>query len=169
MRKVYVLRSIFVALALVGLTAAASVASGSDLSRRPLVPTADGTSALARTPGSIVFGCCDPPTFAGTKITGRIDWSSWTRKRAVGSGALWVDPCNPDCAAEGFRPYPATIRLSDPQKLGGRLVFRDIAFTYTGRKHLSWLKRATVKYKFLTGSSPHGPDYFFVFPSTVPR
>lgn len=164
MRKLHHLRSIAVTLAVVGLPAAASGASASELRILPSVPATDGTSALAKSPGSITFGCCDPPTFAGTRLKSPIRWKSWTPKTALGIGAMWVDPCHPYCAAQDSYPLPATLRLSDPQKLGGHLVFRKITITYTTRKHLSWLKRATVAYKLLTGSGPHGPDYYFRFP-----
>jgi hypothetical protein len=166
MRKLHGVRLISVALAVVGLAAAASGASASGLTGLPLVPTTDGTSALARTLSSITFGCCDPPTFAGARAKSPIRWRSWTQRSAVGTGAMWVDPCHPDCAAEGYYPYPATVRLSDPQRLGGHLVFSEISITYTTHKRVSWLTRATVHYKFLTGSppKPHGPDYFFTFP-----
>lgn len=160
-------RLISVALAVAAVTAvsAASASSASRVTGRPLVPTSDGTSVLARTPRSIVFGCCDPPTFAGTRAKRPIRWKSWTQKGAIGTGAMWVDPCRPDCAAEGYRRYPATILFSDPRKLGVHRVFREMSITYTTRRQIGWLTHATVEYKFLTGSPPlHGPIYFFKFP-----
>lgn len=166
MTKLHDLRLITVALAAAGLAAAAAGASASNPTSLPLVPTSDGTSALARAPRWIEFGCCDPPTFAGTRAGNPIRWKAWTRTNAVGTGAMWIDPCRPDCAVDGFDPFPATVRLSDPQRLGGHLVFRAISITYTSRKQVSWLNRVMVHYRFLTGSSPkpHGADYFFEFP-----
>lgn len=82
---------------------------------------------------------------------------------------MWVDPCRPNCAASPYQRYPATVRLSDAQKLGGHLVFRQISITYTTSKHVSWLKRARVKYKFLGGAVPIGPDYYFEFPDPALR
>jgi hypothetical protein len=52
-----------------------------------------------------------------------ISWSSWTRARAVGSGTLDVDSCDPDCVVGRFIKQPALVVLSQPRDTDGRLLF----------------------------------------------
>jgi hypothetical protein len=124
---------------------------------RPSVPTGDGVATVAVRPGSIVFGCCDPASFDGTTRGGRADWTSWTRTSAVGVGAVWIDPCKPSCAEDGYVPYPATLRLSDPRRLGHHVVFTHMTVKYTTSKRANWLSNVTVAYKVFDGA----PDYYF--------
>jgi hypothetical protein len=42
-----------------------------------------------------------------------LHWSSWGAAKAVGSGTLERDNCQPSCANGAYAPYPATVTLSD--------------------------------------------------------
>jgi hypothetical protein len=54
-------------------------------------------------------------------------------------------------------PYPATLRLSDPRRMGRHVVFTQMTIRYTTSKRMRWLSRVTVAYKLFDGA----PDYFF--------
>ncbi len=40
---------------------------------------------------------------------GHLHWSQWSSTQATGHGAVWIDDCQPDCAAGTFPAYPVTI------------------------------------------------------------
>jgi hypothetical protein len=46
---------------------------------------------------------------------GHMIWSSWTGTVAVGSGAVWLDTCEPDCAQGVFVPYAVRVRAFAPR------------------------------------------------------
>jgi len=95
---------------------------------RYVVPssTASSGSGLASLPRVYSFGCAGeaPPTIDpasipvacadGSAVLTHLNWTSWTRSRAAGSGTLQLNNCTPTCAGGTFSPYSATIALSDP-------------------------------------------------------
>ncbi len=98
--------------------AASAVAQGAP----GLLTEQDGKFAVR--PATIVY------TGDGTGIVGRlgkganarggIDWESWTPRLAYGAGTVWLDDCNPNCAAGHYRGYPSRIIADDAA--GGRFT-----------------------------------------------
>jgi hypothetical protein len=42
-------------------------------------------------------------------------WAAWTSSDATGTGLLWLNLCQPDCAAGKLAHYPVRVTLSDVQ------------------------------------------------------
>lgn len=129
--------------ALVAMPAAVSAQSA------PTPKAATGTSprGLTRRPKQIVYTPDGSGYFAGAHRHGRgaspIHWSSWGTTAATGTGADWLDNCEPDCAQGHFTAYRATIRLDRPKRLGGQLVFTRLTIKLTG-PHPARLSRGLV-------------------------
>jgi hypothetical protein len=103
----------------------------------PEVPVQFLSSHLARRPAQIVLATITPPTLAGNgtfKRPGSIKWKTWTSTSATGVGAEFLDPCRPSCAEDDYAKFPVTIRFSDPGRLAGHLVFRQLSLVFTGRR-----------------------------------
>jgi hypothetical protein len=90
---------------------------------------------------------------------GKIRWTSYGATSAKGSGANWLDNCDPSCAGGKFSSYPVTLSVSDPSVVHGRDIFTRMIVDYTGKlpngvKHnkQTW----TVKYS--------DGGYFWKFP-----
>jgi hypothetical protein len=62
---------------------------------------------------------------------GRLTWSSWSATRALGSGAVWLDDCNPSCAAGRFSPYAVKVQAFRP--VGGHFTRLTFTYTYKGK------------------------------------
>ena len=56
-------------------------------------------------------------------------WSHWTARSAFAWGTLWVDNCQPNCAAGHYVKYPASVSLS--------------AWPHRGVSYFSWM---TLRY-----------------------
>ena len=70
-------------------------------------------------PGHIVYtgdGSGVLGGFGGTGAghPGRLQWTSWTRTQASGSGAVWLDDCTPDCAEGTFAPHKVEVKAFRP-------------------------------------------------------
>lgn len=94
----------------------------------------DGTGAgLLVRPAEILYtgdGSGELGGFDGTGKNGDVGhlrWSSWTRKRAFGTGAVWLDDCTPNCAAGRFSPHAVKVRVFRP--IG--VVFTRLTLSYT--------------------------------------
>jgi len=57
-------------------------------------------------------------------------WSRWTGASAAGDAVLWVDTCQPTCAAGHYRTYPATVRLSRAADRAGAGFFSRMRLRY---------------------------------------
>jgi hypothetical protein len=56
---------------------------------------------------------------------GHLKWSRWTATEALGTGAVWLDNCLPDCAQGKPSPYAVAVRAFDRQgNHYGRLTLR---------------------------------------------
>jgi hypothetical protein len=76
------------------------------------------TGGIALTPGeTLIFGgwgaClqhgnCNPGEY------GHVDWKTWTRTSATGSGLLWTEDCGGDCDSGTWTHAPATASASMP-------------------------------------------------------
>lgn len=58
---------------------------------------------------------------------GHLRWREWTQTRGLGSGAVWINACVPNCASGTFAPHAADVLASNPL----RGVFRLLTITYS--------------------------------------
>jgi hypothetical protein len=68
--------------------------------------TGDGTGFLGGFDG----------TGRGSDQFGHLTWLSWTTTIATGSGAVWVNSCEPNCAQGSFSPIAAKVRAFAPRR-----------------------------------------------------
>jgi hypothetical protein len=64
------------------------------------------TSILYTGDGSGILGGFDG---TGASHPGHLRWLSWTRSRAVGFGAVWLDDCSPSCASGTFTAHTVKV------------------------------------------------------------
>jgi hypothetical protein len=65
-------------------------------------------------PRSVIITCAD----GNFRVRG-IQWSSWTRREARGTGTALVNDCDPNCAEGTFRHYAIRLRAYRPRRTGG--------------------------------------------------
>jgi hypothetical protein len=114
-------------IALASICALPAVALAAGTSARVLVPSCAGAQYK---PHKLTLSC------DGSNYLGQLTWSTWTRKRSMGTGIDHVNDCQPDCASGHFTGYPVTVTLSRPGTCPHlRLkAFRHILLTY-GAQH----------------------------------
>jgi hypothetical protein len=71
---------------------------------------ADCVGPPSTQPSTITLACADD----GIGIQG-ITWGTWTNESATGHATLWMNLCQPDCAAGKTADYPVQVTLSDVQ------------------------------------------------------
>jgi hypothetical protein len=57
-------------------------------------------------------------------------WSHWTASSASARGTLWVDNCQPNCAAGHYAKYPASVSLSRVASRQGVSYFSAMTLRY---------------------------------------
>lgn len=57
-------------------------------------------------------------------------WSHWTARSAFAWGTLWVDNCQPNCAAGQYAKYPASVGLSRVATHRGVSYFSRLTLRY---------------------------------------
>ena len=57
-------------------------------------------------------------------------WSHWTASSAFAWGTLWVDNCQPNCAAGHYVKYPASVSLSRVAAHQGVSYFSRLTLRY---------------------------------------
>lgn len=62
---------------------------------------------------------------------GSISWSSWGSSRARGTGYLWVDNCNPNCASGRYKGHKVGISASNVRNGDFRRI--TLSCTVSGR------------------------------------
>jgi hypothetical protein len=78
-------------------------------------------------PADVIIACGD----ASLGARG-MTWSSWTRKKADGTGTGQVNDCNPDCVHGTTRSAPMELQLSKPQLCSnGKRVFAKLRYIWT--------------------------------------
>ncbi len=78
-------------------------------------------------PKSVIIACGDASL--GAKD---MTWSTWTRKRADGTGTGLINDCNPDCAHGTTKSASMELQLSKPQLCSnGRRVFAKLRYIWT--------------------------------------
>jgi hypothetical protein len=60
-----------------------------------------------------------------------ISWSSWTTTGARGAATHGINGCKPNCAQGTYTYFPVDVRLSNPARLNGILVFKTIVMSPT--------------------------------------
>jgi hypothetical protein len=73
---------------------------------------------------------------------GRMTWSSWTSIQALGSGAVWLDDCMPNCAQGKFHPYTVTVHASDAR--AGHFTRLTLRYNFHGKQTID--RRALQKF-----------------------
>jgi hypothetical protein len=63
---------------------------------------------------------------------GALRWSSWGRHQALGSGAVWLDDCIPNCAKGTFHPYAVRVHAFAPS--AGHFTRLTLRYTFEGRE-----------------------------------
>lgn len=80
---------------------------------------------------------------------GRIYWSTYTHRQAVGVGLVWIDDCDPDCADGTFTSVPVRIHAFSPK----HRHFRRLTLKYTYQGHAATDKRGIRHYTDGAGAS----------------
>lgn len=94
-------------------------------------------------PKSITLACGD-----ANILLKHLGWDEWNTDKVKGRGELWVNDCDPNCAAGTFDKYKVKVRLLNPQsyECGGR--------------ELMMYRRAHVRFR---GDAPPKPNNFRSF------
>jgi hypothetical protein len=98
--------------------------------------TGDSTAILGGFDGTGVY-----PSF------GSLTWTSWTRRLATASGAVWINDCNPDCAGGSFSPSAVTVSAFKARKRHFRRL--TLRYTYQGK---AYTDRRVLRRGFARGS-----------------
>lgn len=78
-------------------------------------------------PKTVIIACGDASL--GAKA---MSWSTWTRKKADGTGTGLINDCNPDCASGTTKTAPMELQLSRPQLCSnGKRVFAKLRYIWT--------------------------------------
>lgn len=136
--------AVAVALSAAG-TAAALSTQGS---RQPAASTAPLPVAYSGMDGWS-HGRVRPPVIylSGSAAFLRIaHWARWTTSAARGQATVWMDTCQPNCAAGHYRTYPATLDLSQPA------THKGVSFFF--RMRLRYWHGGQRDYGFRWGSYP---------------
>jgi hypothetical protein len=104
----------------------------------PAIP-ADGASKVR------LAGCGDKPSYKprkviiacgdGAFVVIKLEWSKWSRKKAVGRGTGKVNTCEPSCAEGKFKSYAVKLTAGKPTQCGeGDRQFTRLTYTFTDKK-----------------------------------
>jgi hypothetical protein len=105
--------------------------SGHQFAGRPaqIFYTGDGSAVLGGFDGS------------GASHPGHLRWSKWTRREALGSGAVWIDNCIPNCAEGTLSPHAVTVDAFAPRR--GHFTRLTLRYRFEGKAIVD--RRAIVK------------------------
>lgn len=105
-----------------------------------LLGSSGRTDKLLVRPASIIYtgdGSGILGGFDGSGHSGRfghLHWSSWTTSQALGSGAVWLDDCTPDCAGGTFHAVRVELRAFRPS--GPVFTRLTLTYTYQGKHYV---------------------------------
>src|SRR5690242_20349958 len=70
----------------------------------------------------------------GTSVQhpGRLHWTVYNHHRARARGLVWINDCDPYCAAGTFVPYRVRVYMSRPR--AGRFTRMTLKYTYDGSR-----------------------------------
>jgi hypothetical protein len=86
---------------------------------------ADCVGSASTRPSVITLACAD----AGIGVQD-MAWTTWTSSGATGHGRLWLNLCQPDCAAGKVAYYPVQMTLSGKQSSAHGRWFKYLAITW---------------------------------------
>jgi opacity protein-like surface antigen len=144
-----------------------------------VIAASGASAALAAVPGVISEGTAPPKVkpkqivyimgafFAGPQRVsktdlGRIHWSKWNKKKAVGSGGNWIDDCKPNCGKGTLHGYPVTLKLSQPKVVAGKDIFTQMVVTYASKVPPHAVKTTTWKVRH--SKTQAGTAFFWKYP-----
>jgi hypothetical protein len=93
----------------------------------------------------------------GRNHFGRMTWLTWTTQVATGSGALWGDNCEPNCARGTFSPVPVKVRAFAPH--GGHFTRLTLRYEREGEK---FIDERGVKFYNSVVAGQHGYYEYFI-------
>lgn len=93
---------------------------------------------LTYMPASHLLSCAD----ANSGLT-RLRWTSWTDRRAVGTGVYRWNDCDPDCAGGTEHTAKATVVLDRTRTQSGERVFTRATLTYVDDAGEQQVERVT--------------------------
>jgi hypothetical protein len=111
--------------------------------------------------GSAFLGGFDGGTAADH--FGHMSWPTWTATVAIGTGAVWIDGCEPSCAGGTYAPSAVSVRAFAPRE--GHFTRMTLRFDYRGGAIVEELGVHLLR------ASPHVPgfyEYFIVGHSATP-
>jgi hypothetical protein len=88
---------------------------------------------------------------------GHVTWLAWTNKIATGTGALWGDNCEPDCARGTFSPVRVKVRAFAPH--GGHFTRLTLRYEQNGEKYID---ERGVKFYNSVVPGQHGYYEYFI-------
>jgi hypothetical protein len=91
-------------------------------------------------PKSITLTCGDAQT-----VLKHLGWDEWNLPKVKGEGQLWVNDCDPNCAAGSIDKFDVKVRLLNPQ-----------AYTCGGQT-VPMYRRAHIRFK--DDAPPHSNRY----------
>lgn len=94
----------------------------------------------------------------GRNHFGHMKWLTYTTQVATGSGALWGDNCEPDCARGTFSPVPVKVRAFAP-RCGH---FTRLTLRYERESEKFTDERGVKFYNSVVASLPGYYEYFIV-------
>lgn len=105
-------------------------------------------------PRAVLIDCGFQNVFltGGDRPSDRMTWT-WTAAVASSHAVLWVNSCNPDCAAGRYDEYAATLTLWRPETQDGARYFSRMTLRY----HHGWNR--VYQYKWYTLSGTHEPAW----------
>jgi hypothetical protein len=89
-------------------------------------------------PQSLTEFCAD----AGNGVT-KIKWSSWTSTKAVGTGSLYVNQCDPNCADGKLIWAKVKVVLSGAKVTRGKRYLMNVTVSSTNGKPLPGESKST--------------------------
>lgn len=89
---------------------------------------------------------------------GHMTWLTWTAYEATGTGALWGDDCEPDCAQGTFSPVSVKVRAFAPH--GGHFTRLKLMYDRDGNAVLD--ERGTQHYRSQYAPGGGYWEYFIV-------
>jgi hypothetical protein len=91
-------------------------------------------------PKSVIIACGD-----GAFRIVKLNWSTWTRKTAVGHGIAKVNTCEPNCAQGKFKSYDVKLTAHKPVTCGtGDREFLRLTYHFPNKKPAGARRTETV-------------------------
>jgi hypothetical protein len=124
MQRSMMLKAVLLAICLTGL----AVAPAGSVTTKVLFPGSCGKPTYK--PTKIVVTCGD-----ANNVLTKIKWESYGTTAASGSATALVNECDPNCASDKAKKFPAVVTLTKPKNCGkGVTQFTKLVETFTGSR-----------------------------------